>query len=132
MNRIYQQLNKLSELPPLFKEVRSKLQYHTESGFEVDEASSYAQQLSDIEEILIPDWEARLGDSKYQITFECSPQLGGFVMLKIARDGADPVVVFTESYIHFNSEMCDGSCYQYVYQKVLCYQEGLVTKRVNL
>ena len=73
MNRINQQLNKLSELPPLFKEVRGKLQYHTESGFSVDEASSYAQQLSDIEEILIPDWEARLGDSKYQITFDCSP-----------------------------------------------------------
>jgi len=42
------------------------------------------------------------------------------------------VVVFAESYAHFNSEMCDGSCYQYVYQKVLCYQDGLASGRVAL
>ncbi len=132
MNRIYQQLNNLSELPPLLKEASSKLQYHTESGFEADEASAYSQQLSDIEEILIPEWQARLGDSKYQISFECNPGLGGFLKIKIARDGTDPVEVFAESYVHFNAEMCDGSCYQYVYQKVLCFQEGLETKRVDL
>ena len=131
MNRVYQQLNQLSELPPLFKEVRKQLQYHTESGFSVDEASAYAQQLSDIEEVLIPEWQARLGDSKYQITFECSPQLGGFIKISIAREGAEPAEVFAEPYIHFNAEMCDGSCYQYVYQKVICFKEGLETKRVN-
>jgi hypothetical protein len=132
MNRIYQELHNLSELPTTFKETSNKLQYHTDTGFSLDEANAYAQQLSDIEEILIPDWQTRLGDSKYLIIFECNPQLGGYVKIKIARDGADPVEVFAENYIHFNAEMCDGSCYQYVYQKVICFQEGLKTKRVNL
>ena len=132
MKRIIQQMNELDELPALFNELRDKLQYHTESGFGEDEASAFAQQLSDIEAVLIPDWRKRLSGSKYQIGIECSPQLGGFLKMTISRDGAEPVVVFAESYIHFNSEMCDGSCYQYVYQKVLCYQEGLETGRVAL
>lgn len=132
MNRIIRQLTQLSELPTLFEEVRGKLQYHTESGLDADEASAYAQQISDIEDILIPEWRARLGDSKYQITLECSPQLGGFIKIKIAREGANPVEVFADSYIHFNAGMCDGSCYQYVYQRVLCFREGLETQRIDL
>ncbi|MGD8590452.1 MAG: hypothetical protein PVG22_16640 [Chromatiales bacterium] len=132
MNKIYKELHDLGEFPATFQEVSSKLLYHTESGLTLDEASAYAQQLSDIEEILIPEWRKRLENSKYFIIFECVPQLNGFVRIKIAREGSDPVEVFTESYIHFNAEMCDGSCYQYVYQKVLCYKEGLETKRVDL
>ena len=50
----------------------------------------------------------------------------------LTKKDAEPVVVFLESYVHFNSEMCDGSCYQYVYQRVLCYEEGLATGRVPL
>ena len=132
MNRINKELHDLDGLPALFKEVSHKLQYHTESGLTVDEASSYAQQLSDIEKILIPEWRTRLADSRYVIIFECTPQLNGFLKIKIARETADPVEVFTESYAHFNAGMCDGSCYQYVYQKVICYKEGLETKRVDL
>ena len=132
MNRIYKELHDLDELPSTFREVSDKLQYHTESGLTLDEASAYAQQLSDIEEILIPEWQKKLTDSKYLIILECIPQLNGFLKIKITRENADPVEVFTESYAHFNAGMCDGSCYQYVYQKVICYKEGLETKRVDL
>ena len=132
MNRIYKELHDLDELPSPFREVSDKLQYHTESGLTLDEASAYAQQLSDIEEILIPEWQKKLTDSKYLIILECIPQLNGFLKIKITRENADPVEVFTESYAHFNAGMCDGSCYQYVYQKVICYKEGLETKRVDL
>jgi hypothetical protein len=132
MNRIYKELHDLDELPSTFKEVSDKLQYHTESGLTLDEASAYAQQLSDIEEILIPEWRTRLADSGYLVIFECTPQLNGFLKIKIARESAGPVEVFTESYAHFNAGMCDGSCYQYVFQKVICYKEGLETKRVDL
>jgi hypothetical protein len=132
MNRIHKELHNLSELPAIFKDVIGKLQYHTESGLTLDEASAYAQQLSDIEDVLIPAWQQRLGESKYLIIFECIPQLEGFLKIKIAREGRDPLEVFTESYAHFNAGMCDGSCYQYVYQKVICYKEGLETNRVDL
>ena len=132
MNRIYKELHDLSELPSIFKAVNDKLQYHTESGLTLDEASAYAQQLNDIKETLIPEWRTRLADARYVIIFECIPQLNGFLKLKIARENAEPVEVFTESYAHFNAGMCDGSCYQYVYQKVICYKEGLETKRVDL
>jgi hypothetical protein len=132
MNRIDKESDSLNELPSIFQEISGKLQYHTESGLSLDEASAYAQQLSDIEEVLIPEWRKRLGDSKYLIKLECIPQLNGFLKIKIARERSDPVEVFTESYAHFNAGMCDGSCYQYVYQKVICYKEGLETKRVDL
>ena len=132
MNRIYKELHDFDELSVIFEEIGNKLQYHTESGLTVDEASAYAQQLRDIEEILIPEWQKRLGNSKYVIIFECTPQSNGYLKIKIARDNAEPVEVFTETYVHFNAGMCDGSCYQYVYQKVICYKEGLETKRVDL
>ena len=47
-------------------------------------------------------------------------------------EGVEPVEVFAESYSRFNSEMYDGSCYQYVYQKVLCYEDALASGRVRL
>jgi hypothetical protein len=132
MLRISQRVNQLSELPGVLEEVRKQLQYHTESGFTAEEANGYAQQLDDLETILIPGWRERLKDAAYEVDVECVPVLGGFIKIKIQREGEEPVVVFTESYAHFNSEMCDGSCYQYVYQKVLCYEDGLASGRVPL
>lgn len=128
---IRKQSDDVTKLSSLFKEVREQLQYHTESGFSAEEANGYAQQLDDIEKNLIPDWKARLGDTPHEVILESNPILGGYLKIKIVRDGK-PVEVFAESYGHFNSEMCDGSCYQYVYQKVLCYKEGLTTGRVPL
>ena len=132
MKRIYKELHNLSQLPATFEEIRNQLQYHTESGLSLDEASAYAQQLNDIKEILVPAWQTKLGNTDYFINLECIPQLNGFIKIKITKDKAEPVEVFTESYTHFNAGMCDGSCYQYVYQRVICYKEGLETKRVNL
>jgi hypothetical protein len=125
-------VNDLSKLPAVLREVRGQLQYHTESGFSAEEADGYAQQLDDLESILIPEWKSRLKDSTYEIDVECVPMLGGFLKITVHREGVKPVVVFAESYAHFNSEMCDGSCYQYVYQKVLCYEDGLASGRVPL
>jgi len=132
MIRISRRSDDVKKLPVLLDEVRKRLQYHTESGFSAEEANGYAQQLDDIETILVPKWEERLRDGSYEVVVDASPNLGGFLKIKITREGAAPVEVFTESYAHFNSEMCDGSCYQYVYQKVLCYEEGLATGRVPL
>jgi hypothetical protein len=132
MIKITKRLSNLNELPSALHEVRERLQYHTESGFTAEEANGYAQQLDDVEKILIPAWEKRLRDNAYEIEVDSSPNLGGFLKIKVIREGAKPVEVFTENYAHFNSEMCDGSCYQYVYQKVLCYEEGLETGRVLL
>ena len=132
MIRISQRVNDLSKLPAVLGELRKQLQYHTESGFSTEEADGYAQQLDDLESILMPEWRARLAGSAYEIDVECVPALGGFLKITVHRAGGKPVVVFAESYAHFNSEMCDGSCYQYVYQKVLCYEDGLASGRVPL
>jgi len=130
--RISQRFNDVTALPSVLHEIRERLQYHTESGFTAEEANSYAQQLDEIEAILLPAWRARLGDAAYEIAVEAMPILGGFLKMTVEREGSNPVVVFAESYIRFNSEMCDGSCYQYVYQKVLCYDEGLASGRIPL
>jgi hypothetical protein len=132
MNHITKQLNDVAELPSVLHEVREKLKYHTESGFTAEEANGYAQQLDEIEEILLPLWKERLQGADYQLAVDCTPQLAGFLKIKVMRVDEKPVEVFAESYGHFNSEMCDGSCYQYVYQKVLCYRDGLQTGRVAL
>jgi hypothetical protein len=132
MSRIDQQFPDLEALHSAFQEIQKQLRYHTESGFTAEEANGYAQQLDDLEERLVPAWRKKLGDTPYTVMLECSPKLGGFLKIKINRKDAEPVVVFLESYVHFNSEMCDGSCYQYVYQRVLCYEEGLATGRVPL
>jgi hypothetical protein len=132
MKKISKRLNDLNDLPAALHQVRDQLKYHTESGFTAEEANGYAQQLDDVERILIPAWEERLRDTSYEIMVDSSPNLGGFLRIKVIREGSKPIEVFTENYAHFNSEMCDGSCYQYVYQKVLCYEEGLATGRVPL
>jgi hypothetical protein len=132
MNRISRQADDLTGLSSAFGEVRKALRYHTESGFTMEEANGYAQQLDDVGEILFPAWRERLDGASYRVYLDCSPRMGGYVKVRIAKEGADPVVVFAESYARFNSEMCDGSCYQYVYQKVLCYQDALESGRVAL
>ena len=132
MIRITRRLNDVTQLPSVLDEVRKSLQYHTESGFTAEEANGYAQQLDDLQSILIPAWQERLQGVAHQVELDCNPTLGGFIRIRIAREGANPVDVFVESYAHFNSEMCDGSCYQYVYQRVLCYEEGLASGRVPL
>lgn len=132
MVRISQRLNDITELPSALNELRHHLKYHTESGFSVEEANGYAQQMDDIEDILIPAWKERLRDTSYEVVTDCNPALGGFLKIKVARDGKEPVEIFAESYAHFNSGMCDGSCYQYVYQKVLCYRDALSSGRVPL
>jgi len=132
MSRIKHELADLDALHAALQEVRKSLEYHTESGFTAEEANGYAQQLDDIEEKLVPVWREKLGDAPYAVQLDSSPKLGGFLKIKVNRDGAEPVEVFHENYAHFDAEMCDGSCYQYVYQRVLCYQEGLATGRVPL
>jgi hypothetical protein len=132
MNRISHRLHDLSELASVLHEVRKQLQYHTESGFSGEEANGYAQQSDEIEAILVPLWKERLAGSSYEVSVDCVPSLGGFLKISVKRGGADPVTVFAESYVKFNSEMCDGSCYQYVYQKVLCYEDALNSGRVPL
>ena len=132
MSRFSQRVNDVSELPSVFDELRHKLKYHTESGFTTEQANGYAEQLDDIEKVLLPAWEDRLKGTPHQISVESRPVLGGFLTIRVHRDEQDPVEVFAESYAHFNSEMCDGSCYQYVYQKVLCYEDALSTGRVAL
>jgi hypothetical protein len=132
MSRFSERVNDVSELPSVFDELRHKLKYHTESGFTTEEANGYAEQLDDIEKVLLPAWEDRLKGTPHQISVESRPVLGGFLTIRVHRDEQDPVEVFAESYAHFNSEMCDGSCYQYVYQKVLCYEDALSTGRVAL
>ena len=132
MGRITQRLNDLTELPSAFNELRHRLKYHTESGFSVEEANGYAQQMDDIEDILVPVWKERLGDTSYEILIDSDPALGGFLKIRVIREGLDPVEIFAEAYAHFNSGMCDGSCYQYVYQKVLCYKDALASGRVPL
>lgn len=132
MGRISRRLNNVADLPAAFEELRHHLKYHTESGFSVEEANGYAQQIDEIEAILIPAWKERLSDTAYEIQTDCQPTLGGFLKIRVLREGAAPVEVFAESYAHFNSEMCDGSCYQYVYQKVLCYRDALSSGRVAL
>jgi hypothetical protein len=132
MTRISQSVNDIAELPGVFEELRHKLKYHTESGFTTEEANGYAEQLDDIEKILLPAWKSRLESSAHEVSVACNPVLGGFLKISVTRDGSAPVEVFVESYAHFNSEMCDGSCYQYVYQKVLCYEDALSSGRVTL
>jgi hypothetical protein len=133
MPRVEKRLTDLAELPAVLKEIASLLQYHTESGFTSEEANAYAQQLEDLEELLIPAWRERLKDAAgYVVEVLAVPELRGFIKIRIGHDGADPIVVFTESYAHFNSEMFDGSCNQYVYQRVLCYKEGLESGRIAL
>jgi hypothetical protein len=132
MPRITKRVSDLAELPAVLDEVHQLLQYHTESGFSGEEANGYAQQLEDLKEVLIPAWRERLADSGYAIEVVAVPELGGFLKIAIERAGAAPVQVFTESYGHFNAEMFDGSCNQYVYQRVLCYLEGLESGRVPL
>lgn len=132
MIRICKHVNDITKLPSVFDEVRRNLKYHTESGFSMEEANGYAQQLDEIHDILIPAWKERLLDTPYEVLTECQPSLGGFLRIRVIREGSEPVEVFAESYAHFNSEMCDGSCYQYVYQKVLCYEDALSSGRVTL
>jgi hypothetical protein len=132
MSLFSQRVSDVSKLPSVFDGLRHKLKYHTESGFTIEEANGYAEQLDDIEKVLVPAWQDRLQDSAYEIAVEGRPILGGFLTIRVYRDKQDPVEVFAESYAHFNSEMCDGSCYQYVYQKVLCYEDALSTGRVPL
>ena len=132
MPRISQRVNDLAELPAVLEEVRHLLQYHTESGFSSEEANGYAQQLHDLQDLLIPAWRERLAGAAYAVEVVAVPELGGFVKIVIEREGTAAVQVFTESYGHFNAEMFDGSCNQYVYQRVLCYLEGLESGRVPL
>ena len=132
MNRINQRLNDLSGLPSVFNDIQKQLRYHTESGFTSEEADGYAQQMEDIEEVLIPLWQSKLEQKKYNIVVDCAPKLGGFLKISVQWEEAQSVDVFAASYNHYNSEMCDGSCYQYVYQKVLCYKDGLASGRVVL
>lgn len=132
MNRINEQLDDLSDLPAVFQQVQEQLRFHTETGFTTEEANGYAQQMDDIEEVLMPLWRAKLEGAKYHVVVDCLPKLGGFLKIKAAREEGPTVDIFVESYGHFNSEMCDGSCYQYVYQKVLCYKDGLASGRVPL
>ncbi len=132
MPRLNQHVTNLSELSGVLRDVRKELAYHTESGFTAEEANGYAQQLDDLESILVPKWAARLKDAAYGVDVECVPTLGGFIKIRIEREGAEPAEVFAESYARFNSEMYDGSCYQYVYQKVLCYEDALASGRVRL
>jgi hypothetical protein len=63
---------------------------------------------------------------------DCDPVLGGFLRIRVVPKGSAPIDAFVESYTRFNAEMCDGSCHQYVYQRVLCYQDGLASGRVAL
>jgi hypothetical protein len=132
MDRINQRVDSLAALSDVLQDVHDQLQYHTESGFTEEEANSYGQQIHDLQKVLIPEWEKRLKADSYTIDVQCVPALGGFLKIRIQRHGAEPVEVFAESYARFNSDMFDGSCYQYVYQKVLCYQEGLDSGRVPL
>ena len=132
MKRINEQLDNLSGLPSVFVQIQEKLRFHTESGFTSEEADGYAQQMDDIGEVLMPLWRTKLEGAKYSIVVDCAPKLGGFLKITAVRKDAPAVEIFTESYSHFNSEMCDGSCYQYVYQKVLCYKDGLASGRVPL
>lgn len=132
MTRFSQRVNDVSKLPSVFEELRHNLKYHTESGFTTEEANGYAEQLDDIEKVLLPAWKDRLEGSDHEVAVESSPILGGFLKIRVLRENQDPVEIFTESYAHFNSEMCDGSCYQYVYQKVLCYEDALSSGRVPL
>jgi hypothetical protein len=133
MPRVEQRLTELTELPAVLNEVGSLLQYHTESGFTSEEANAYAQQLEDLEALLIPAWREHLKDAAgYVVEVLAVPELRGFIKIRIGSEGAEPVVVFTESYSHFNSEMFDGSCNQYVFQRVLCYKEGLESGRIPL
>ena len=130
--RIQHTLKDIAKLPDVLHEIREHLRYHTESGFTTEEANGYAQQLDEVEAILLPEWKKRLGRAACEIRVDALPFLGGFMKIVIQRPEGDPVVVFAESYAHFHADMCDGSCYQYVYQKVLCYQDGLASGRVPL
>jgi len=130
MKRIERHSSDLAELPQVLHDLKGMLKYHTESGFSAEEADGYAQQLDDIESILVPMWQERLGGTPCDVEVVCTPRLGGFLKIRVSRDQAPAVEVFAESYGHFNAEMCDGSCYQYVYQKVLCYRDALESGRV--
>lgn len=132
MIRIHHRLDTLEQLPSLFKDIRHHLQFHTESGFSTEEAEGYAQQLEEVEAILLPLWKARLGEKPYAVQVDGALGLHGFIRIQILREGKEAVPVFSESYGHFNAEMCDGSFYQFVYQRVLCYQDGLESGRVDL
>ncbi len=132
MIRIHRRLDTLEQLPPLFEEIRHHLQFHTESGFSIEEANGYAQQLEEVEKILLPLWKARLGEESYAVQVDAALGLHGFIRIQILRAGKAPVTVFSESYGHFNAEMCDGSFYQFVYQRVLCYRDGLASGRIDL
>jgi hypothetical protein len=132
MPRVSQYLNDLSELSVVLEDIRKQLAYHTESGFTAEEANGYAEQLDDLESILVPKWAERLKGTAYALEVLCIPELGGFIKISIQREGVEPIEVFAESYARFNSEMYDGSCYQYVYQKVLCYEDALASGRVRL
>ena len=132
MNRITKRLDDLAKLPSVLDELKERLCYQAELGFTAEESNGYAQQLDDIKEILIPAWAERLHDTQYEILVDCSPKRGGFIKIKVLRGESKPVEVFAESYSSFNAEMCDGSCYQYVYQKVVCFKEGLHSGRVPL
>lgn len=132
MPTISRRLNNLDELPMALDEIGQQLRFHTESGFTLEEASGYAGQLSEVQKILVPLWKERLTDRGYELLVDCDPVLGGFLRIRILPEGGDPVVVFAESYARFNSEMCDGSFHQYVYQRVLCYEDGLASGRVPL
>ena len=132
MARLSQQVDDLSKLRAVLQDLRKQLVYHTDLGFTAEEANGYAQQLEELGSILIPKWEDRLKDATYTVDVQCIPTLGGFIKISIQREGTAPVEVFAESYARFNSEMYDGSCYQYVYQKVLCYEDALASGRVRL
>lgn len=132
MGSINQRANSLFELSSLLQNVRSQLAYHTESGFTGEEANSYAEQIDDVQEILVPQWRKRLKGTSYAVDIQCVPTFGGFLKIKVERAGTDPIEVFSESYARFNSEMFDGSCHQYLYQRVLCYEDDLACGRVSL
>lgn len=132
MPTISRHLSDLNELPTVLDDIGEQLRYHTESGFTLEEANAYAGQLGEIQKILMPLWSERLEGRRYGMQLDCDPSLGGFLRIRVLPDGGAPVDVFTESYARFNAEMCDGSFHQYVYQRVLCYQDGLASGRVPL
>jgi hypothetical protein len=132
MPKISRRLSDLNALPQALEAVGEQLRYHTESGFTLEEANAYAGQLGEIQKILVPLWRQRLEGRAYGLQLDCDPSLGGFLRIRALPEGGAPVEVFTESYVRFNAEMCDGSCHQYVYQKVLCYEDGLASGRVPL
>lgn len=132
MATISHRLSDVNELPPVLEDIAERLRYHTESGLTLEEANAYADQLGEVRKTLLPAWQQRLEGRAYEVQVDGDPMLGGFLRIRVVPQRGAPVDVFLESYAPFNAEMCDGSCHQYVYQRVLCYQDGLASGRVAL